>query len=264
MFSLLKNFLITPVAFCDAPEAWQISFQDPATPMAQGMISFHHYLMFILIIIGVMVFYMLYRVMELFSIENNPKPQTFTHSPVLEIIWTILPAVILLIIAAPSFSLLYSLDESINPDMTLKIIGHQWYWSYEYSDPIISEDGSKFESHDGIFFDSYLVNESDLMMGQIRLLEVDNRVALPTDRHIRLLVTSADVLHSWAVPSFGIKVDACPGRLSQASLYILREGTYYGQCSEICGANHGFMPIAVNVQEPKNFIQWMRNTLNDE
>jgi cytochrome c oxidase subunit 2 len=253
MFSFFQNFLIMPIASCDAPEAWQLSFQDPASPMAIGMISFHHYLMFILIIVGVMVFYMLYKAMELFSIENNPKPQTFTHSPALEIIWTIIPAVILLVIAAPSFSLLYSLDESIDPDMTLKIIGHQWYWSYEYSDPIQEEDGSE-TLHDGIAFDSYMIAESDLMMGQLRLLEVDNRVALPVNRHIRLLVTSADVLHSWAVPSFGIKVDACPGRLSQASLYILREGTYYGQCSEICGANHGFMPISVNVKEPKEFI----------
>ena len=137
--------------------------------------------------------------------------------------------------------------------MTLKIIGHQWYWSYEYSDPIQEENGSE-TLHDGIAFDSYMIAESDLMMGQLRLLEADNRVALPVNRHIRLLVTSADVLHSWAVPSFGIKVDACPGRLSQASLYILREGTYYGQCSEICGANHGFMPITVNVKEPKEFI----------
>ena len=263
MFSFFKFISYTPlVAFCDVVEEWQFGFQDPATPMAQGMISFHHYLMFILIIIGVSVFYVLYRAIELFDISANPKPQKFTHSATLEIIWTIIPAVILLVIAAPSFSLLYSLDETIDPDVTLKIIGHQWYWSYEYSDPIVSEDGSD-EYHEGINFDSYMVEEADLMVGQLRLLEVDNRVALPVNRHIRLLVTSADVLHSWAVPSFGIKIDACPGRLSQGSLFILREGTYYGQCSEICGANHGFMPICVNVKDSEQFVNWMKLTLED-
>jgi cytochrome c oxidase subunit 2 len=266
MLSFL-NFLVyssTINAFCDAPEQWQFGFQDPATPMAQGMISFHHYLMYILIIIGVAVFYLLYRTIELFQLSANSKPQTFTHSPVLEIVWTIIPAIILLFIAAPSFSLLYSLDETIDPDMTLKIIGHQWYWSYEYSDPIVDEETGDINYHDGIAYDSYLVEEADLALGQLRLLEVDNRVCLPVNRHIRLLVTSADVLHSWAVPSFGIKVDACPGRLSQASLFVLRTGTYYGQCSEICGANHGFMPIAVNVREPDQFVNWMKLALEDE
>jgi len=211
----------------DVPEPWQLGFQDAATPMAEGMIDFHHYLMFFLIVICSMVFWMLYRVIVLFNESENPGAQKFTHSSTLEIAWTLLPAFILLLIAAPSFSLLYSLDENIDPDLTLKIIGHQWYWSYEYSDSFISKDLSSFEMVDGITFDSYLVTEDDLQLGQLRLLEVDNRVVLPTGRHIRILITSTDVLHSWAVPSFGVKVDACPGRLSQASLYILREGFFF-------------------------------------
>jgi len=242
----------------DVPEPWQLGFQDAATPMAEGMIDFHHYLMFFLIVICSMVFWMLYRAIVLFNESENPAAQKFTHSSTLEIIWTLLPAFILLLIAAPSFSLLYSLDENIDPDLTIKIIGHQWYWSYEYSDPLLTEDNSGFEMVDGIAFDSYLIRDDDLELGQLRLLEVDNRVALPSGRHIRILITSTDVLHSWAVPSFGIKVDACPGRLSQASLYILREGYFFGQCSEICGQNHGFMPIVVEVKDPASFRAWAR------
>lgn len=245
----------------DAPEAWQLGFQDPATPMAEGMISFHHYLMFFIIVIGIIVCWLLYKVVTLFNIDKHPTPQKFTHSSVLEIIWTIIPAIILLIIAAPSFSLLYSLDETIDPDLTLKIVGHQWYWSYEYSDPIILEDENEIPGD--IAFDSYLIQEADLELGQLRLLEVDNRVALPVNKHIRLLITSADVLHCWAVPSFGIKIDACPGRLSQASLFILREGSYYGQCSEICGVNHGFMPIVVDVKSADAYKAWALNAIEE-
>ena len=264
MYSFLNFFFILPFTTdCSAPTPWQLSLQDPATPVAQGMISFHHYLMFILIIIGVMVFFVLYRVIKLYHIDGNPRAQKFTHSATLEIVWTIIPAILLLIIAAPSFSLLYSLDESIDPDMTLKVVGHQWYWSYEYSDPILSEDG-EFRYHDGLMFDSYMIPDSDLIKGDMRLLEVDNRIHLPAFKHIRLLVTSADVIHSWAVPSFGIKIDACPGRLSQGSIYITRTGQFFGQCSEICGVNHGFMPIAVNVSDSKAFVNWMNIKLNDE
>lgn len=247
----------------DAPEAWQFGFQDPATPMAEGMISFHHYLMFFVLIIGIIVCWLMYKAVTLFNIDVHPTPQKFTHSPALEIIWTVIPAVILLILAAPSFSLLYSLDETIDPDLTLKIIGHQWYWSYEYSDPIILEDENLTEVAGDIAFDSYLIQEADLELGQLRLLEVDNRLALPVNKHIRLLITSADVLHCWAVPSFGIKVDACPGRLSQASLFILREGSYYGQCSEICGVNHGFMPIVVDVKSADAYKAWALNAIEE-
>jgi cytochrome c oxidase subunit 2 len=156
-----------------------------------------------------------------------------------------------MIIAISSFALLYSLDEVINPSMTLKVIGHQWYWSYEYSD---SSNPKNI-----LNFDSYMKSEEDLTLGNFRLLEVDNRIVLPIKIHIRLLVTAADVLHSWAVPSLGIKVDACPGRLNQVFLFLKREGVFYGQCSEICGINHGFMPIVVQGVKIDKFISYLIN-----
>jgi cytochrome c oxidase subunit 2 len=161
-----------------------------------------------------------------------------------------------MLIAVPSFGLLYSLDELIDPTVTLKVVGHQWYWSYEYSDYATLEGGESLN------FDSYMIATEDLTHGSFRLLEVDNRVVLPVNTHIRVLVTAADVLHSWAVPSFGIKVDACPGRLSQASLFIKREGVYYGQCSEICGVNHGFMPIVVKGVSVDTFVTWIAAKLD--
>ncbi len=245
-------FLNSFFLFCDAPEAYQFGPQDPATAVAEGMLSFHNYLMFFVIVIGTVVMWMLYYSIKNFDREINKIPTKFTHSSLLEIVWTIIPAVILVLIAIPSFSLLYSLDELIDPSVTLKIIGNQWYWSYEYS------DYSGFVSDDNdLCFDSYMISTNDLEIGTFRLLEVDNRIVLPINTHIRLLITAADVLHSWAVPSFAIKVDACPGRLSQASLFIKREGVYYGQCSEICGVNHGFMPIVVKGVNVNSYIVWL-------
>jgi len=255
----MNNFIKTllPVTFCDAAEPWQFGIQDPATPIMEGMLYFHNYLMLFLIVIGLFTCWMLFQVVRFFNEETNPKPQKFTHSSLLEIVWTILPAVVLLLIAIPSFALLYSLDELIDPVATVKVVGHQWYWSYEYSDYVTLEGGESLN------FDSYMIATSDLTPGSFRLLEVDNRVILPVNTHIRLLVTAADVLHSWAVPSFGIKVDACPGRLSQASLFIKREGVYYGQCSEICGVNHGFMPIVVKGVSADTFVSWIAAKLDD-
>jgi len=239
------------ISFCDSAERWQTGFQDPATPIVQGMNDFHNYLVFFSIVIGFFVCFLLYSVISNFNESTKLNPEKFTHSSLLEIIWTIIPAIVLLLIAVPSFSLLYSLDELVNPSVTLKIIGHQWYWSYEYS------DYSELEGGESLSFDSYMVNFDDLTYGSFRLLEVDNRVVLPTNIHVRLLVTAADVIHSWAVPSFGIKVDACPGRLSQTSLFLKREGVYYGQCSEICGVNHGFMPIVVRGVSADVFTNWI-------
>jgi cytochrome c oxidase subunit 2 len=159
----------------------------------------------------------------------------------------------LIVVALPSFALLYSIDEVINPSLTIKCVGHQWYWSYEYSD---------FELQSGsINFDSYIIPEDELEIGELRLLEVDNRVVLPFKTHIRLLITAADVLHSWAVPSLGIKVDACPGRLNQTSLFLLRDGVFYGQCSEICGVGHGNMPIVVESVSTEKYISWLAEKL---
>jgi len=234
--------------YCDVAESWQIGIQDPATPYAEGMYFFHTFLVSIFCIIGVLVCWILYYILKTFEHEKNKNLDIFTHSSVLEIIWTVFPALILLIIAVTSFSLLYSLDEIIDPEISLKIIGHQWYWSYEISDfSLINSD---------IEFDSYMINSDDLTIGAFRLLEVDNRIILPINTHIRLLITAADVLHCWAIPSFGIKIDACPGRFNQASLFIKREGTFYGQCSEICGVNHGFMPIVIRAVSPDIYSKW--------
>ena len=168
----------------------------------------------------------------------------------IELIWTITPALILIAIAFPSFRLLYLLDEVISPTITIKVVGHQWYWSYEYSD-YVNESGESIE------FDSYMLPESDLELGQFRLLDVDNKVIVPVDTHIRLIVTGADVIHSWAVPSLGIKIDAVPGRLNQTSILAERPGLFYGQCSEICGVWHGFMPIAVEAVSVQDYLTWI-------
>lgn len=257
MISKILNKLLN-ITLCDAAESWQIGLQDPASPAMEGMINFHNYIMIFLISIGTFVLWMLYKVVSNFNENVNVVSEKFTHSSALEIIWTIIPAVILMFIAVPSFGLLYSLDELIDPTLTLKVIGHQWYWSYEYSDYATLEGGESLN------FDAYLVATEDLSVGTFRLLEVDNRVVLPINTHIRLLVTAADVLHCWAVPSFGIKVDACPGRLAQASLFIKRAGTYYGQCSEICGVNHGFMPIVVNGVSIDEYVSWLSSKMESD
>jgi cytochrome c oxidase subunit 2 len=221
---------------CDAPYLGQITTQDPATDIFEGMVNLYDLLCFELIIIVSIILVLLGSI--LFDSQHHSNSQTtFAHSTELEVFWTIVPALLLLTLAYPSFTLLYALDDLTLPNVTIKVIGHQWYWSYEY---LIDQNNELYT------FDSYMVNSAELEEGEFRLLEVDNRLILPVNKHIRLLITSADVLHSWAVPSFGIKVDACPGRLNQASLLIKRVGTYFGQCSEICGINHGFMPIVVS------------------
>lgn len=190
---------------------------------------------------------MLSRCVYHFIHYKNPVPSTVVHGTTLEIVWTLIPALVLVVIAVPSFALLYSVDEIVDPALTVKVIGHQWYWSYEYSD-YEKEDGSS------IAFDSYMLPDDERQVGQLRLLEVDNRIALPVDTHVRLIITAADVLHCWTVPSFGVKRDACPGRLNQASVYVKRPGVFYGQCSEICGVNHAFMPIAVEAMSLKDYV----------
>jgi len=209
-------------------------------------------------LIAVAVSWILFRCITLYT-EDTKQPRTlFTHSTVLEIIWTIVPAIVLVIVALPSFSLLYAMDEMIDPSLTLKVIGHQWYWSYEYSDYLNSDDDEVTEDTlKNKNFESYLRSMDNLKPGNLRLLEVDNRIILPVNTHIRLIVSSADVLHSWAVPSLGVKVDACPGRLNQTSLYIKRKGVFFGQCSEICGVNHGFMPIVVKSISLQDYLTWM-------
>jgi cytochrome c oxidase subunit 2 len=222
----------------------------------EGIINFHNHIMIFLTVIVVLVAWLMGRAIVMFEENVHPTPIKFTHSTPLEVVWTIVPAIVLLFIAIPSFALLYSMDELIDPTITLKAVGHQWYWSYEFSDYATLEGGESLN------YDSYMIPEDDLTGGNLRLLEVDNRVVLPVQTHIRVLITSADVLHSWAVPSFGVKVDACPGRLNQTSVFIKREGTYFGQCSEICGVNHGFMPIVVEAVSLNNYVTWIANKLD--
>lgn len=246
---ILGNRLVfSSSKYFDSGSDYQLGFQDPASPVMDGIISLHHDIMFFLVVIIIFVFWMLSRIIFLFDISRNPIPSRVTHNTQLEIIWTTIPALVLLLLAIPSFSLLYAIDELTYPEITIKAIGNQWFWSYEYAD--LNRE---------IAFDSYLILEDDLSLGHFRLLEVDNRLVIPVETQVRLLFSSNDVLHSFAVPSLGLKMDAAPGRLNQMSLWINRIGTYYGQCSEICGLRHGFMPIVIDAVSFKDFLGYLDN-----
>jgi cytochrome c oxidase subunit 2 len=219
-----------------------LNLQDRNSPLIEQLIFFHDHRLLILVIITIIVGYLI--LMLFFNKFTN---RFLLHGQTIEVIWTILPAVVLLFIALPSLRLLYLLDEIRKPIITLKTIGHQWYWSYEYSD---------FKD---IEFDSYIISRNDLEINSFRLLDVDNRIVLPNNNQIRILVTAADVLHSWTIPALGVKIDATPGRLNQTNFFINRSGLYFGQCSEICGANHRFIPIIVERVPLKNFINWIKS-----
>nr|YP_009751171.1 cytochrome c oxidase subunit II [Holothuria leucospilota]QIJ98706.1 cytochrome c oxidase subunit 2 [Holothuria leucospilota] len=224
----------------------QLGLQDASSPLMEELVYFHDYTLIILTLITILVFYGL-----LSLISSSFTNRFFLNGQELETIWTIVPALILVFIALPSLQLLYLMDEVNNPFLTVKAIGHQWYWSYEYTD------------YHEIEFDSYMIPTSDLLDGQPRLLEVDNRLILPFQNPIRVLVSSADVLHSWAVPSLGVKMDAVPGRLNQTSFLLNRTGLFYGQCSEICGANHSFMPIVIESVPFNTFEHWITQNLEE-
>jgi len=251
--NLILSYFI-PVSFNDAPEPWQMGFQEAATPAMEGITNLHNDLMAIIIFVAVFVMWMMGRTLYLFDSSLNKIPSKTVHGTTIELVWTIVPSLILVVIAVPSFSLLYSMDEVIDPAITLKVVGHQWYWSYEYSDYNTSEE-------DTINFDSYMIAEDDLELGQLRLLEVDNRVVLPINTHIRVLITSTDVIHAWAIPSLGIKCDAYPGRLNQVNTFIKREGVFHRQCSELCGVNHGFMPIVVEAVSLTDYVSWVSSKM---
>nr|ARK18796.1 cytochrome c oxidase subunit 2 [Conus cloveri] len=220
----------------------QLGFQDAASALMEEMIFFHDHAMMILVMIISLVGYAAVSLML-----SSYTCRSLVEGQEIETIWTIVPAVILVFLALPSLRLLYLLDEISDCSLTVKSIGHQWYWSYEYSD------------FSNIEFDSYMVPTDELEIGDFRLLEVDHRIVLPTQTDIRVLVTSADVIHSWTVPSLGVKVDAIPGRLNQLGFFIKHPGVFYGQCSEICGANHSFMPIVVEAIPLANFMEWVIN-----
>lgn len=217
-----------------------LGLQDSASPLIEQLTFFHDHTIVILIIITILVGYL---IATLFF--NSYTNRYLLHGQTIEVIWTILPAIILLFIAFPSLRLLYLLDEINDPIVTLKSIGHQWYWSYEYSDFL------------NIEFDSYIIPTNELPTEGFRLLDVDNRVVLPINSQIRILVTAADVIHSWTVPALGVKVDGTPGRLNQTNFLINRPGLFYGQCSEICGANHSFIPIVIESVPVNYFIKWI-------
>lgn len=219
----------------------QLAFQDAASPIIDLFIEFHDYLITTLTIILTFVGYALLRL-----ITNKLRDRNVVEAQEIETVWTILPAITLIFLALPSLYLLYLRDEIRDPSITLKAIGHQWYWRYEYSDFINLE------------FDSYITPTEDLNPGQFRLLEVDNRVVLPFELEVRVLVTAADVIHAWTIPSLGVKADAIPGRLNQITIWISRPGVFYGQCSEICGANHSFIPIALEAVSYSSFANWIK------
>jgi cytochrome c oxidase subunit 2 len=230
-----------------APQPWEWYFRTAATPVQEDLIWFHDLIFWVEVAIVLFVLGLMLYIIVKFNAKANPVPSTRTHHTFLEVIWTVLPVLILVVIAVPSLRLLFFMDKAKNPEMTLKIVSHQWYWSYEYPD------------HGGFTFDSNLIPEADLKPGQLRLLDVDNRVVLPADTEIRLLMTSEDVIHNWAVQSFGVRMDTVPGRINESWMKVPADkiGTYYGQCSELCGVNHAFMPIAVDIVSKQDFQRWV-------
>nr|QFZ89363.1 cytochrome oxidase subunit II [Octolasion tyrtaeum] len=224
------------------PNWGQFMFQDAASSVMMQLISFHDHTLLVLTLVLTVVGYALLALMV-----NKHVNRYIMEAQTIETVWTILPALILLVLALPSLRILYITDEVSQPSMTVKTIGHQWYWSYEYTDFMDVE------------MDSYMLPTSELSPGDYRLLEVDNRVVIPMQLEIRMLITAADVIHSWTVPALGVKVDAVPGRLNQIGFTTTQAGVFYGQCSEICGANHSFMPIAVEAINTKSFMKWVTN-----
>ncbi len=230
-----------------APTPWQMGFQPAATPIMRELTELHDLLLVIITLITLLVLGLLIYVVWRFGEKRNPTPSRTSHNTLVEILWTVVPVLILVVIAVPSFALLYNSDVIPKADMTIKATGHQWYWEYQYPD------------HGEFSFDSNIIEAEDLKSGQKRLLEVDNRIVVPVNKTVRVIVTAAPdgVLHAWAVPAFGVKIDAVPGRLNETWFRAEREGSYYGQCSELCGVRHGFMPIRVDVVSEDAFRAWL-------
>ncbi len=228
------------------PKPWEIGFQSAATPTMEGLTEMHNLLLVIIFVVGIFVALLLFYTLWRFSEKRNPIPSKVSHNTFIEIIWTLVPVLVLVVIGVPSLKLLFFSDKIENADLTIKVTGRQWYWTYEFPDYKIE-------------FDSRMILDADLKPGQLRLLDVDNPVMVPVGKAVRLLLASDNVIHSFAVPSFGIKKDAVPGRLNETWFKVNKEGTYYGQCSELCGTKHGFMPIAVKVVSQEQFDDWVKN-----
>ena len=229
------------------PTEWQLGFQEAGSPLMQQLIDFHDFVFWIITAITVFVFLLLAYVCVRFSAKNNKKPSTTTHNATLEIAWTLIPVLLLVVIAIPSFRLLYNQNDFTNIDMTIKATGYTWWWGYEYPD------------HDGIAFDAVIVEDDELEEGQPRLLTTDYELVVPVNKNIKMQITSdpSGVIHSWAVPSLGVKMDAIPGRLNETYFNIKEPGMYYGQCSELCGVGHGFMPISIKAVTEEEFASWV-------
>jgi cytochrome c oxidase subunit II len=226
------------------PSPWELGLQQSATPVMDDITWFHNFLLWLIAGIVLFVLALLTIVVIKFNARANPEPSRTTHNTAIEIIWTVVPVLILVMVAVPSFRLLFYQLKVPAADVTVKVTGKQWFWSYSYPD-------SKFE------FDSLMVQDKDLKPGQLRLLSVDNDMVVPVNKVVKVLVTGADVIHSFSVPSFGIKIDAIPGRINETWFKADREGMYYGQCSQLCGRDHAFMPIAVRVVSEKEYTAWL-------
>jgi cytochrome c oxidase subunit 2 len=248
----MKKYFLTFVALFSAtevlanqPKNWQLSFQDAASQSMREIVNFHDKLLLpIIIAISAFVLFLLVYACIRFSASRNPNPSKRTHNVAVEVLWTLIPCLILIVMAVPSFKILYKQDAIPKADVTVKAIGYQWYWGYEYPD-------------ENIIFESYMVADKDLKENQPRLLAVDNEVVVPVNKVIKVLITANDVLHAWALPSFGVKRDAVPGRINETWFKAEKVGTYYGQCSELCGIKHAFMPITVRVVSEEDYQEWL-------
>jgi len=245
--SLLSLALFFGPASANQPKEWQLGFQKSASKGMEDIVSFHDYMLVPVItaIMAFVLFLILYACIR-FRASRNPVASTTSHNTLIEVLWTLIPCLILIVLAVPSFKLLYEQDTIPQADVTIKAVGYQWYWGYEYPD-------------ENIIFDSYMVNEKDLKENQPRLLTVDNEIYVPVNKVVKVMITANDVLHAWALPSFGVKRDAVPGRINETWFKADRTGTYYGQCSELCGIKHSFMPITVNVVTENEYKIWLED-----
>ena len=242
---IISNFFITIEAFADQPKDWQLGFQNPASDGMRDIVNFHNNLLLpIIIAISVFVLFLMLYACVRFRASANPNPSKRTHNVTVEILWTLIPCLILIVMAVPSFKILYKQDTIPKADLTIKAVGYQWYWGYEYPD-------------ENIIFDSYMIEDKDLKANQPRLLTVDHEVVVPVNKVVKVLITANDVLHAWALPAFGVKRDAVPGRINETWFKAEKEGTYYGQCSELCGIKHAFMPITVKVVSEEDYQEWL-------
>lgn len=246
LFVISVYYPAAAVAYEGIALPWQLGFQPPATPVMEQLNSLHDFLLVIITLITLFVLVMLTYICIRFRRKANPVPSKTAHNTRLEIVWTVIPILILVVIAIPSLRIHYFMERDTEMDMTIKVTGYQWYWHYDYPD------------HGNFGFDSYMKKDEDLQPGDHRLLAVDNRVVVPVDTNVRVLLTGADVIHAWAVPAFGVKRDAMPGRLNETWFRATKTGTFYGQCSELCGVGHGFMPIVVEVVSKDDFGRWVK------